>query len=85
MRRTLLYHGLSGAFDAALLTPGSYDTLLIDGGAPAATVQVNASGGSISVAGASGPPVPIVAPNDLPATNGFVHALGGVLAPPPAP
>lgn len=85
LRRTLLYHGLNGAFDATLLTPGSYDTLLIDGAAPAATVQVSASGGSISVAGGSGSPVPIVDPNDLPATNGFVHALGGLLAPPPAP
>ncbi len=85
LRRTLLYHGLNGAFDAALLTPGSYDTLLVDGGAAAATVQVSASGGGIAVAGGSGSPVPIVDPNDLPATNGFVHALGGLLVPPPAP
>ena len=81
VRRTLLYHGLNGAFDAALLTPGSYDTLLDDGGTPA-TVEVNVSGGNISVTDAPGPPVPVVAPNDLPAANGFVHALGGVLTPP---
>ena len=82
--RILLYHGLAGRFDAAALTPGTYDTLLDDAGT-IATVAVTASSGSISITDASGATVAVIAPNDLIASNGIVHALGGVLTPPAAP
>ena len=78
VRRTLLYHGLNGVFDAAALAPGTYPTLL-----EGASVEVTvAADGAITVTDAGGVSIPVVAPNDLPATNGFVHALGGVLTPP---
>jgi hypothetical protein len=67
--------------DTTALVPGTYNTLLTGGGA-AATVDISVSGGATSVTDAGGATVPIVGPNNLPASNGIVHALGGLLTPP---
>lgn len=72
----LTYHVVSGTVGSGSLSDGQVVTTL-DG---SRTFTVNISGSAVSLTDGSGATVNVVAP-DVPATNGVVHVIDGVLLP----
>lgn len=69
----LEYHILVGSYTLDDLESGSYET------ASGVNLEVDVQGSSVSLNGGE---ASVTTPNNLEASNGFVHALDGVLTPP---
>ena len=69
----LEYHVIAGSYTLDELESGAYET------ASDVSLQVSVQGGSVSLNGGE---ASVTTPNDLAASNGYVHAIDSLLTPP---